>query len=608
MTDFASWYHAHIDAVSRSEGKSAVGLAAYMTGESLKDERTGLWCTRNHPGEVLDWGTTAPSFAPTYLTDENQLGKAWNDVERSEKRVDSHTANHWNVGSSREFAESDHIAVAQKMAEAITDRYGVMVTWAVHKPTDHGSDDNWHIHLGYNMRRVTEDGFGEKAREITAKQTRVEETIWQRKMIADVLNDRLELVGSDERVSHETYARQGKNQEPKKHLGNEANQLELKGVRTEIGDHNREVEERNRQRLEDRTEFVAQTDAQLQARLEQQMSDVVEPKVDQATAEPQVDNTVRALQADKKLADQVASAKQMEAIKEKLDAHARETEKAAKQAQADQDERRKADDRRAAEGGITSAQSRYAEALGNTYDMRRPYASLANAAMAEHGMYKREQQDLRKRAAAEPNPAKRKLLETNAEIQHCDYMVITSERLASMSETIVGRSDTPEAIRQREQAAEFRDKSRKLRGQFSEGHQAQQKEERQVVAEKLGDLAKEVGRGHAGQRGAETIGNAMHTQTAAQRRVMEAKIAAAEKENGQEAVVAKQTEEQGKRAGLKVDQPTEGTAPNAAARAADNRTQDDKSAGMKSHAELTGKAAPGNSGPARPSGGGRGSR
>ena len=131
------------------------------------------------------------------------------------------------------------------MANEISKRYGVMVTWAVHKPTDHGDDRNWHIHLGYNMRRVGPDGFGEKVRVLSARISARDELTWQRKMFADVLNERLEKTGSEERVSHETYEKQGIDREPTEHLGNKQNQAELKGDVTPTGEHNRRVRARN---------------------------------------------------------------------------------------------------------------------------------------------------------------------------------------------------------------------------------------------------------------------------------------------------------------------------------------------------------------------------
>jgi hypothetical protein len=101
MTTTANWYHAHQDSVKRYEGKSAVGLVAYITGQAMKDERTGVWCIRNHPGEVLAWGTIAPDWGQPYLTDPSQISKVWNDAERSETRKNSIVDAHWNVAGSR---------------------------------------------------------------------------------------------------------------------------------------------------------------------------------------------------------------------------------------------------------------------------------------------------------------------------------------------------------------------------------------------------------------------------------------------------------------------------------------------------------------------------
>ena len=245
MAQTANWYHAHQDSVKRSEGKSAVGLVSYITDQSMKNELTGEWCKRNHPGEVLFWDTVAPSAAPAYLTDRNQLSKAWNDVERSETRKNSIVAVHWNVAGSREFTEADHKRAARDIAGELSRRYGVMVTYGIHKPTDHGDDRNWHYHFGHNMRRVGADGFGEKAREIVDQKTFVQETTACRAMVADVLNRHLARIGSKERVSHLSYADRGEFREATKHPGNKQNMSELKGIETETGNENRAIRERN---------------------------------------------------------------------------------------------------------------------------------------------------------------------------------------------------------------------------------------------------------------------------------------------------------------------------------------------------------------------------
>ena len=90
----------------------------------------------------------------------------------------------------------------------------------------------------------------------------------------------------------------------------------------------------------------------------------------------------------------------------------------------------------AAFSGVANARSRYAQALSSTYSFRDPYGSLAAAAMAEYGSFRRQQDALRKEAAGEQDPAKRRLIDLRREIEGHDYMAITSERLAGISRAI----------------------------------------------------------------------------------------------------------------------------------------------------------------------------
>ena len=90
----------------------------------------------------------------------------------------------------------------------------------------------------------------------------------------------------------------------------------------------------------------------------------------------------------------------------------------------------------AAFGGVANARSRYAQALSSTYSFRDPYGSLAAAAMAEYGSFRRQQDALRKEAGGEQDPDKRRLIDLRREIEGHDYMAITSERLAGISRAI----------------------------------------------------------------------------------------------------------------------------------------------------------------------------
>jgi hypothetical protein len=148
----------------------------------------------------------------------------------------------------------------------------------------------------------------------------------------------------------------------------------------------------------------------------------------------------------------------------------------------------------AKEGEIRDAKSRYAQALGDEYDIRDPYGSLARASMAEYASFRRDREELSRQIAAETDPDKRRTLELRQEIELCDYMSITSHRIAGQSEVIVGRSNTEEAVRQRAQAKAYEERGRQLRAQYREqiaeqqlGQTAEQDIERDTAAEQTAE-------------------------------------------------------------------------------------------------------------------------
>ena len=463
MTTIAGWYHAHQDSVKRSEGKSAVGLIAYITGQTLKDERTGTWCSRNHPGEVLAWGTIIPPSAPVYLMKPDQLSKAWNDVERSETRINSIVAVHWNVAGSREFSAEDHEEVARQIALRIMQRYGVMVTYGIHKPTDHGDDRNWHYHFGHNMRRVGPDGFGEKAREIIDQKTFTEETRQIRAMIARVLNHQLDRIGSNERVTHLSFADRGVTKEPTKHLGNKQNQAELKGKRTEVGDENREIRRRNAEHEADQARRVAaKTD------LDAEIHDLVLAQL------KQMRQGVRKLeipehqftQRDEDVTSRYAA---MGERREAVAAFDRDYEEEQKRLARTSSSREEEMQSRENRGDTPDATDRWAKAMHESYNPRaKPEECMAVAVGREAEQFRQEQKEMREAEAAQSDPAKKKLMEFQRQIAAFDYMAIGAERCANITGFIVGRSDNAISNRDRERAAEWREIGAKLREDRSE--------------------------------------------------------------------------------------------------------------------------------------------
>jgi hypothetical protein len=105
-------------------------------------------------------------------------------------------------------------------------------------------------------------------------------------------------------------------------------------------------------------------------------------------------------------------------------------------------------------------------ALGQEYDVKDPYGSLARTAMAEYGTFIRDREQLTQQIAQEQDAEARKALELRKEIEANDYMAITSRRIAGQSEVITGRHDSEEAVRFRERADDYEAQSKELRHEY----------------------------------------------------------------------------------------------------------------------------------------------
>jgi hypothetical protein len=204
----------------------------------------------------------------------------------------------------------------------------------------------------------------------------------------------------------------------------------------------------------------------------------------------------QALRETEKLAEAKALKEQLTAFEQRKQQESDEAKKA-------EQDRRRADERRAAEGQENDAGSRYAQALGQNYDIRDPYSSLARAAMAEYGMFHKQRESLRREAERQKDPGKKTEIELRMKIEACDYMAITSERLAGISATIAGREDAPQANADRERAKLWQEeaaKARDQRAQMMEARQQGQKrqepaQDRAQAADRLRQLQEEMSKG-----------------------------------------------------------------------------------------------------------------
>jgi ATP-dependent exoDNAse (exonuclease V) alpha subunit len=257
-------YHCSIKIISRGKGKSAVAAAAYRSGENLTNEYDGITHDYTRKGGVVHTEILLPDHAPAAYADRSVL---WNAVEKIEKAKNAQLAREIEIALPHELTREQGISLVREYVKEQFVSAGMCADIAIHDK----NDGNPHAHVMLTIRPIEQDGAwgakqkkeyildrdgnkiydpkkrSYKCRSIPAtdwnEQTKAEE--W-RGAWAEICNQVLEQNGHTERIDHRSYARQGIDQIPTVHLGVAAFQMEKRGIRTERGNLNREIEVTNR--------------------------------------------------------------------------------------------------------------------------------------------------------------------------------------------------------------------------------------------------------------------------------------------------------------------------------------------------------------------------
>jgi len=258
--------HYKLSIIKRSAGRSTVAAAAYRAAERIYNHRTGLWHDYTNKRGLAHAEILLPENAPEHYRDRTIL---WNSVEHGEKTGNAQLARHLEVGLPAELDRADQIALLRShVQEHFVDR-GMCADICVH---DKG-DGNPHAHVMFTMRPINPDGsWGDKSRREYVldrqgqrvllpsgqdyKTRKISLTGWDDTGNAEIwrdawgkeVNRAYERLGLEPRVDLRSYARQGLDIEPTKHLGPTAAQMEKEGKASYLGDQNREIEGRNAQR------------------------------------------------------------------------------------------------------------------------------------------------------------------------------------------------------------------------------------------------------------------------------------------------------------------------------------------------------------------------
>ena len=256
-------YHCNIGIVSRGKGKSAVAAAAYRSGEKITNEWDGMTHDYTRKRGVVHTEILLPPHAPPSFSDRAAL---WNSVELYEKAGNAQLAREIDAALPIELSREEQIRLVREYCSSQFVSRGMCVDFAIH---DTGSG-NPHCHIMLTMRPLDERGAwaaksqkeydldenGERIRLPSGryKTHKVDLTGWNdkgnallwRKAWADISNAYLERAGSLERIDHRSNAERGIDELPTVHMGVAACQMEKKGIATEKGELNRNIQKANR--------------------------------------------------------------------------------------------------------------------------------------------------------------------------------------------------------------------------------------------------------------------------------------------------------------------------------------------------------------------------
>jgi ATP-dependent exoDNAse (exonuclease V) alpha subunit len=258
-------YHMHIKSISRSDGRTATGAAAYRAGERIRDERTGVLHNHTRRLDVSHKEIVLPSrlqgVEPQWVKERASL---WNAAEHAEGRRNARVAREYEVALPAELTPAQRVRLAQTFARELADRHDTAVDLAVHEPRPAGDARNHHAHLLETTREIRDEGFGAKAgldmsqrsRQQRALPPAIVEFNLIRERWAACVNEALRGAGLSERVDHRSYQAQGIDREPMPHIPYAAVQSERHGMRSEIAERLRvSYCERVQQRLQQQREL-----------------------------------------------------------------------------------------------------------------------------------------------------------------------------------------------------------------------------------------------------------------------------------------------------------------------------------------------------------------
>ena len=156
-----SIYHMSMSNVSRAHGSSSCATLSYISGQAVREDRTGQTYQYGRAERVVCTGTMIPDFAPAAFSDPAQL---FNSIERFEQAENARTAKKICVALPREFDLQTSRQVIEDYIQRNFVAKGYCATYAIHYDKD---GNNPHAHILIPNRQIARDGSWNAKRKMT---------------------------------------------------------------------------------------------------------------------------------------------------------------------------------------------------------------------------------------------------------------------------------------------------------------------------------------------------------------------------------------------------------------------------------------------------------
>lgn len=195
-------YHWSAQIIGRSDGRSALRVAAYRAGQDIRDFRNGEVHAFGRRSGVAWTAVMLPMGASPALADRETL---WNAVEAIEVREDAQLAREINLALPFELTLDQQIPLLMRYVEEQFIARGMIADVAIHLPRPGKGEDvrNVHAHIMLTLRKGEPEGLARvKTREWNSRQLI---GVW-RESWAVAANQALERYGYVERIDHRSFA------------------------------------------------------------------------------------------------------------------------------------------------------------------------------------------------------------------------------------------------------------------------------------------------------------------------------------------------------------------------------------------------------------------